>query len=285
MFCRIDVSGNPVDLGEAIEGNRFYDCESYENNAAGFSFNISSTSGEGGSITNNYIEAVYYNNVSSGVRFRNKMPNSIVENNEINLVCYGNRGLSKNGNPSSVAGGLGNDANSTYRVTGITGTMVSYGNIGADVNVVKAYNCSITVYHPLSENLPVLKKGDASNSITVIDFSCSDSIDEWCVQKYCNGIINTTVNDYSNKQNSSSLSQIYPNPFHRTTNIEYTIPAESFVSLKIYDVSGRELTTLVNEKQQGHYKIEFDRRNLTNGIYFYRIHAGSFIETKKFVLK
>ena len=187
MYCRIDGSGNPVDLGEAIEGNKFYDCQAYENNAAGFSFNISSTSGEGGSIRSNYVEAVCYGNKSSGVRFRNKMPNSIVADNEINIVCWGNQGLTSGGSLSSVAGGLGTDAG-TYPITGITGTMVSFDNIQWDVNTGQASDCDITVYHPAGENAPVLKTGDPSNNITVIGFDCSDPLSEWCMQAYCNSV-------------------------------------------------------------------------------------------------
>ena len=78
MYCRTDGSGNPDDIGEAIDGNKFYDCVAYENDGAGFSFNISSNSGAGGTIRSNYVQAVCYSNESSGVRFRNKMPNSIV---------------------------------------------------------------------------------------------------------------------------------------------------------------------------------------------------------------
>jgi hypothetical protein len=185
MFCRIDGSGDPVDLGEAIEGNKFYACQSYENGGAGFSFNISSTSGEGGSITNNYVEAICYNNASSGVRFRNKMPNSLVDNNVINILCYGNRGENKDGTLSSVEGGLGTDASSSYPVTRITGTMVSFNNLQWDVNTGTAYNCDITVYHPAGKSAPILKTGDASNRITVIGFNCSDQPDQWCAQEYC----------------------------------------------------------------------------------------------------
>jgi hypothetical protein len=282
MFCRIDGSGNPVDLGESIDNNKFYECVSHDNEGSGFSFNISSTSGEGGSIRNNFIQAKCYNNAESGVRFRNKMPNSIVDNNEIDILCFGNRGLSGSGNPSSLTGGLGSDANSTYRVTGITGTMVSYDNAAADVNIDKAYDCSITVYHPIGENAPKLKKGDASNSITVIDFSCPDTIDAWCVKEYCKGI---SVNIRS-VLFPSVLSHIYPNPVNANASIEYTVPNAGFVSLKIYDTSGREIQTLVNEKKQkGKYKTEFQRKNLKGGAYLYRINVGTSSESKKFILK
>mgnify|MGYP001600271934 CR=1 FL=1 len=89
-----------------------------------------------------------------------------------------------------------------------------------------------------------------------------------------------------------SLSQNYPNPFNPTTIIKYSIPASlnpskggTLVSLKVYDVLGREVTTLVNEeKQPGNYEVKFDGSNISSGVYFYRLQAGSFTETKKFVL-
>ena len=81
------------------------------------------------------------------------------------------------------------------------------------------------------------------------------------------------------------LSQNYPNPFNPSTKISYSIPHTSFVSLKIYDILGREIRTLVNEeKSPGNYEVEFYGSNLSSGIYFYRIQAGGFNETKKFIL-
>ncbi len=77
----------------------------------------------------------------------------------------------------------------------------------------------------------------------------------------------------------------YPNPFNPITTINYQIPELSFVTLKIYDVLGSEVTTLLNEeKEVGGYEVEFDGRGLPSGIYFYRLQAGSFIETKKMLL-
>lgn len=81
------------------------------------------------------------------------------------------------------------------------------------------------------------------------------------------------------------LSQNYPNPFNPVTNLEFGISNLGFVSLKIYDVSGKEIKTLVNEiKQLGMYKVEFDGSNLASGIYFYTIEAGSFLQTKRMLL-
>jgi hypothetical protein len=82
-----------------------------------------------------------------------------------------------------------------------------------------------------------------------------------------------------------ALHQNYPNPFNPTTTINYQIPELSFVTLKVYNVLGSEMITLVNEeKPAGSYEVEFDGLQLTSGIYFYQLKVGSFIETKKMVL-
>lgn len=91
-----------------------------------------------------------------------------------------------------------------------------------------------------------------------------------------------------------SLEQNYPNPFNPSTKIKYVIPnvetlqsASIQVTLKIYDVLGNEITTLVNEQQQpGIYEVEFNTKemNLTSGVYFYQLRANNFVETKKMIL-
>ena len=84
---------------------------------------------------------------------------------------------------------------------------------------------------------------------------------------------------------SYSLSQNYPNPFNPTTLINYSLPKSGFAQLKVYDMLGREVATLVNKEQStGNYKIELNASHLTSGIYFYRLQSGSFTETKKFIL-
>jgi hypothetical protein len=102
------------------------------------------------------------------------------------------------------------------------------------------------------------------------------------VYKYDGG---TDVNEISSFPHQHSLSQNYPNPFNPTTIIRYQIPELSFVTIKVYDVLGNKIITLVNEEKPiGNYEVEFDAINLPSGIYFYRLQAGSFIETKKMVL-
>jgi len=82
-----------------------------------------------------------------------------------------------------------------------------------------------------------------------------------------------------------SLSQNYPNPFNPTTTIDYQISKNSMVTLKVYDILGREVVTLVNKQlTPGKYSVKFDGSNLSSGIYFYRLDAGSFVKTKKLIL-
>jgi hypothetical protein len=82
-----------------------------------------------------------------------------------------------------------------------------------------------------------------------------------------------------------NLCQNYPNPFNPSTLIRYELPRQSLVTLKIYDILGREVAILVNEqKPAGRYETRFDGKSLSSGVYFYRIKAGDFVQTKKMVL-
>ncbi len=95
------------------------------------------------------------------------------------------------------------------------------------------------------------------------------------------------VEDYENTSSPKKyeLAQNYPNPFNPTTSIKYSVKNNEFVSLKIYDVLGNEIKTLVNEtKEAGNYSVEFDASKISSGVYFYRINIGSFIQTKKMIL-
>ncbi len=85
--------------------------------------------------------------------------------------------------------------------------------------------------------------------------------------------------------NNFSLKQNYPNPFNPVTNLEFRIPELGFVSLKVYDVLGNEVSTLVNErKTPGNYKVEFDASGLPSGVYFYRLEANGWSDTKSMIL-
>jgi len=102
--------------------------------------------------------------------------------------------------------------------------------------------------------------------------------------------IPVSVQDDAETVKQFELKQNYPNPFNPSTKIKYSIPSNiqretSNVSLKVYDVLGNVVATLVNEQQPaGAYEVEFNAGNLSSGIYFYRLVSGSFIQTKKLIL-
>ncbi|MFH1194250.1 MAG: T9SS type A sorting domain-containing protein [bacterium] len=84
---------------------------------------------------------------------------------------------------------------------------------------------------------------------------------------------------------SFSLTQNYPNPFNPSTVISFQLPVVSEVQLKVYDILGKKVATLINEsKPAGNYEVKFDASNLSSGIYFYQLNAGSFTATKKLIL-
>ncbi len=82
-----------------------------------------------------------------------------------------------------------------------------------------------------------------------------------------------------------ALSQNYPNPFNPTTKIDFELPQDGNISIILYDISGREVSKLVNEvKAAGYYTVQLNASNLASGMYFYRITAGNFVSTKKMVV-
>ena len=92
-------------------------------------------------------------------------------------------------------------------------------------------------------------------------------------------------NKSSSQKEEYYLFNNYPNPFNPSTTIKYSIPYTSLVTLKVYDMLGREISTLVNEeKNEGNYEINFNASNLSSGVYFYKMVAGGFVSSKKFLL-
>ncbi|HQY51061.1 MAG TPA: T9SS type A sorting domain-containing protein [Ignavibacteria bacterium] len=100
-------------------------------------------------------------------------------------------------------------------------------------------------------------------------------------------IITGVNNNVTSIANDYSLSQNYPNPFNPSTKIAYSIPTNGLVTLKIYNILGKEVQTLVSEvKSAGSYEVSFNAASLSSGVYFYKLESGDFIDTKKmFLLK
>jgi hypothetical protein len=98
-------------------------------------------------------------------------------------------------------------------------------------------------------------------------------------------LITGIINQNNNVPVDYALYQNYPNPFNPITIISYALPKASHVTIKVYDILGREVATLVNdEKNVGIYSVEFNASKLASGIYLYKIQAGNFTETKKLIL-
>ena len=93
------------------------------------------------------------------------------------------------------------------------------------------------------------------------------------------------INDDLNLVSDFVLNQNFPNPFNPSTTISYQIPSRGDVTLRVFNLLGSEVALLVNETQSaGAYKVEFNARNLSSGIYFYQLKVGSFTETRKLSL-
>jgi hypothetical protein len=128
---------------------------------------------------------------------------------------------------------------------------------------------------------------------TAVSWDIDMGISNWDQSKGNYIFLNTSDPVYANtEQNLPAdfvLYQNYPNPFNPSTKIKFTIPSNihsqmSNVSLKVYDVLGNEVATLVNEyKTAGSYEIEFDAWGLTSGMYFYQLNGENFVQTKKMV--
>ena len=106
------------------------------------------------------------------------------------------------------------------------------------------------------------------------------------------GVLTTSENNNLNISNQFELNQNYPNPFNPSTTIKYKIPnvnssfnKTAYVSLRVYDILGRKIATLVNDvKTSGNYEVNFDASSLSSGTYFYVLSAGQYFETKKMLL-
>jgi hypothetical protein len=142
-------------------------------------------------------------------------------------------------------------------------------------------------YSNFDPNLILVQNGntfDAINGIMYFSFSNYKLVPR--NEDDFEGFNPVNVEEEEGIPSSFSLTQNFPNPFNPSTKINYSLPAASVVSLKIYNLLGQEVKTLVNNENQpaGNYTLTFDAFNLPSGIYFYRLAADSFVEVKKMIL-
>jgi hypothetical protein len=109
-------------------------------------------------------------------------------------------------------------------------------------------------------------------------------VDDIVITKYCSGTFVGIINN-NTLPAAFSLEQNFPNPFNPETVIKFQLPKDSHVKLTVYDILGKNIATLVNEKKSaGYYDVQFNSSGLASGMYFYKIEAGSFTDVKKMVL-
>jgi len=149
-----------------------------------------------------------------------------------------------------------------------------------------------TIFGPLGDKIPIFTGtgfGDyqylavTTRGIVTIEGSEITDGDVYgtFIQPYTTGVEEKP----SDRLSDFRLQQNYPNPFNPTTTVNYSVSKTSFVTIKVYNLAGKEVATLLNEeKLPGNYKMEFNANNLPSGIYFYRMQSGSFTDTKKFIL-
>ncbi len=141
-----------------------------------------------------------------------------------------------------------------------------------NMNIFKARVFALRISNHISQSTAISLNYSADGVIDLIQYD--DNIP----------VITPNIEDYLIPK-SYDLSQNYPNPFNPSTTIEYSIPKDANVSIKIYDVLGKEVATLVNDqKSAGTYIINWNASNFSSGLYFYRINAGEFTQTRKMFL-
>jgi hypothetical protein len=177
------------------------------------------------------------------------------------------------------------------------------GSGGNGINITRSENinmdsCSISGGHGGIPSDPrVGGQGANGNSIVLRDSSVASVINSNLVYGASKdssstlSLINTTVSTTSvlRQQNSISnrfiLLQNHPNPFNPSTTISFTLPIRSYVSLKVYDILGKEITVIANEEMgAGSHSIQWNATNVSSGVYFCRMQAGTYSETKRLLL-
>ncbi len=133
-------------------------------------------------------------------------------------------------------------------------------------------------------NFKKIKSGDINVQPVMMQFFSPGSATMWTVGTWNHESI-TSVDQNKNTPSKFELMQNYPNPFNPSTTIKYQIPEAGMVTIKVYNILGQEVATLVNGmKNSGSYEVNFNANNLASGIYVYRLQAGDFLQTKKMLL-
>lgn len=193
------------------------------------------------------------------------------------------------------------DFGGSYILTGFTGDPITDGMViplnsvyTRSPDQISAADASTTpiVQFGSGPNINSVRTDNGTYKVVYFGFAFEQlndlTIPDTLVRRAVRWLTEGIVLDNSDKGNivtSYSLDQNYPNPFNPATTISYSIPEESQISLKVYDVMGREVSELVSGRQlAGAYNVEFDASSLSSGTYFYKLTAGNFVSVKKMIL-
>lgn len=188
-------------------------------------------------------------------------------------------------NGSDIASHIALDYLGDIYVAGYSNNNTEYATIKYNKEGVLQWNESYNFEDYLSTPTDLIV--DNSGNVIVAGYS-SKAGEEWIwsIVKYKQpGFIPLDVKDDVKPPLEFALYQNYPNPFNPVTTIKYQIPQSGTVTIKVYDVLGKEIATLANEeKSAGSYEVKFDASRLSSGVYFYKIRAGEYISVRKMIL-
>lgn len=286
-----DKSGNVYVTGSSYNSNANEDFLTIKYNSSGLQQWAATYNGPADSNDYSYSIAVdesgnvYVNGTRDVIQGRTIADYTTIKYNSSGIEQWV-RTYNGTGNSSDYSGSVVLDAIGNIYVTGGSTGL----GTGRDWATIK--------YNPLGEQQWVARyngpgngddgagsiKVDASGNVYVSGISKGAGTgDDFTTIKYSQ--LTGVSQNFGSNPDKFSLSQNYPNPFNPITIIRYSITENSFTTLKVYDLLGNEAATLVNERQNaGSYSIDFNASNLSSGIYFYKLQAGDFVETKRMTL-
>jgi hypothetical protein len=180
----------------------------------------------------------------------------------------------------------------------LTVANVSEENSAQNVSVVLTRKSSALNFSKETETIELLdakaeaealftfdvERNASINKKDTIEFMIFDASGIWNIRHFDGMMMKQFIFSYTVPK-EFKLEQNYPNPFNPTTRIQYQVSSISSVTLKVYDILGSEVVTLVNEQQQpGYYEVQFNAANLASGMYVYRLQAGDFVSVKKMLM-
>jgi uncharacterized delta-60 repeat protein len=283
----IDESGNVYVTGKSTGNNSDYDCATIKYNSSGTQqwvaiYNSGIGHDVGEAMTVDVSGNVYVTGASAGSG--TGFDYLTIKYNSAGDLLWVSR-YNGPGNGADVAQSLKVDASGNVYITGqslrsgITNeyATVKYNSSGVQ-QWVQRYNA------PANQDNSALSIAlNGSGDVYVTGFSRNGANYDYATIKYSQLTGVQTIS--SEIPNQYSLSQNYPNPFNPVTVIRYSLIENRFVKLKVYDILGNEVATLVNEKQNaGSYSVDFDGSKLSSGIYFYKLQTDYFSEVKRMTL-